>query len=103
MTGAVCSIMRGAGAQKKVSAVCQRNDLYLQLAALGRKFGAAMRAIQAELVALEDEHRQITSEIAQVQPKRRIPEGLAFLNFAELEYDRIIVGAGQPVQIIWKF
>lgn len=76
--------------------------------------GAAMRAIQAELVALEDEHRQITSEIAQVQPKRRIPEGLAFLNFAELEYDRkrdvarmlidrIIVGADQPVQIIWKF
>ncbi len=75
--------------------------------------GAAMRAIQVELQKLDAAHEKITSEISELQPKHRIPEGIMLVYFNNLDYDskrdiaralidRIIVGGESPIQIIWK-
>lgn len=74
---------------------------------------STIRAIESELKKLDAEHESITAEIAQHEPKHRIPEGLLFVNFKELDYDgkrdiarmmidRVIVGNDQPIKIVWK-
>lgn len=74
---------------------------------------STIRAIESELKKLDAEHESITAEIAQHEPKHRIPEGLLFMNFKELDYDgkrdiarmlidRVIVGNDQPIEIVWK-
>ena len=79
------------------------------------KIGGAstIRIVQAELCALEDEHDALTAEIARHQPRNRLPEGLEYLDFPELDYDgkrdiarmlidRVMIGSDQPTQIVWK-
>lgn len=102
----------------------QLNDMKIQLLENERQINnlvealkiggaAAMRSIQNELQALEAEHERITNEITAMQPVHQVPNGLAVIDFAKLDYDskrdvarmmidKILVGDDSPIQIIWK-
>lgn len=102
----------------------QLNDMKIQLLENERQINnlvealkiggaAAMRSIQNELQALEAEHERITNEITAMQPVHKVPNGLAVIDFAKLDYDskrdvarmmidKILVGDDSPIQIIWK-
>ena len=102
----------------------QLNDLKIQLLENERQINnlvealkiggaAAMRSIQNELQVLEAEHEHITNEITAMQPVHQVPNGLAVIDFAKLDYDskrdvarmmidKILVGDDSPIQIIWK-
>ena len=102
----------------------QLNDLKIQLLENERQINnlvealkiggaAAMRSIQSELQNLEAEHERITNEIIAMQPVHQVPNGLAVIDFAKLDYDskrdvarmmidKILVGDDSPIQIIWK-
>ena len=102
----------------------QLNDMKIQLLENERQINnlvealkiggaVAMRSIQNELQALEAEHERITNEITAMQPVHQVPNGLAVIDFAKLDYDskrdvarmmidKILVGDDSPIQIIWK-
>ena len=102
----------------------QLNDLKIQLLENERQINnlvealkiggaAAMRSIQNELQVLEAEHERITNEITAMQPVHQVPNGLAVIDFARLDYDskrdvarmmidKILVGDDSPIQIFWK-
>ena len=102
----------------------QLNDMKIQLLENERQINnlvealkiggaAAMRSIQSELQNLEAEHERITNEIIAMQPVHQVPNGLAVIDFAKLDYDskrdvarmmidKILVGDDSPIQIIWK-
>ena len=102
----------------------QLNDLKIQLLENERQINnlvealkiggaAAMRSIQNELQVLEAEHEHITNEITAMQPVHQVPNCLAVIDFAKLDYDskrdvarmmidKILVGDDSPIQIIWK-
>lgn len=102
----------------------QLNDMKIQLLENERQINnlvealkiggaVAMRSIQNELQALEAEHERITNEITAMQPVHQVPNGLAVIDFAKLDYDskrdvarmmidKILVGDDSHIQIIWK-